>query len=79
MFQKSSTDDIEKIASTSESSFSDIDEDSALAATINAYYNLLPDETEGIFNGNAVTNLLNNTSNFMSTSYSITTKYSIKY
>jgi hypothetical protein len=43
----------DEISAASESSFSDTDEDSQLAATINAYYNLLPDETEGVFNGDA--------------------------
>jgi hypothetical protein len=45
--------DTDAFTSASESSFSDTDEDSQLAATINAYYNLLPDETEGVFNGDA--------------------------
>jgi hypothetical protein len=43
----------DEISAASENSFSDTDEDSQLAATINAYYNLLPDETEGVFNGDA--------------------------
>jgi hypothetical protein len=45
--------DTSAFTSAAETSFSDIDDDSALAAAINAYYNLLPDETEGVFNGDA--------------------------
>lgn len=46
----------DEIASTALTSFSDVstEDNSALAAAVNAYYNLLPDETEGVFRGDAV-------------------------